>query len=280
MKIIRTASEIHQYCSNLKQSGYKIGFVPTMGALHNGHLSLIDLSLTQNNITILSIFVNPSQFNESIDFNNYPRQESEDLLKIGDRNVEAIFIPSVDEMYSKNESMLEFDLQGLEEVLEGKWRPGHFKGVITVVHKLFKLIQPDRAYFGLKDFQQLCIIKKMSSKLHPNIELIGCDIIREENGLAMSSRNALLTELEKLEAVVISKTLFKIRDNWKKTTVQEILNSAIADFKKSKLQLEYLEIVDTDTLKVVSDYTNNKSIACIAAKCGKVRLIDNVILLP
>jgi pantoate--beta-alanine ligase len=280
MKIIRTALEIQQYCSKLKASGQKIGFIPTMGALHYGHLSLLDFSLAQCDITIISIFVNPSQFTESLDFKNYPRQESEDIIKIGKRKVDVLFIPSVDEIYYRNEALLEFNLEGLDEVLEGKWRPGHFKGVITVVDKLFKLIQPDRAYFGLKDFQQICIIKKMSKVLHPSIEIVGCDIIREDSGLAMSSRNALLTESEKLEAVIISKTLFRIRDAWKKTTAKELLSDAVANFNKSKLHLEYLEIVDADTLKAVSDNTNNKSVACIAAKCGNVRLIDNVILLP
>jgi pantoate--beta-alanine ligase len=278
MKIIRTASEIHQYCSNLKETGRKIGFVPTMGALHDGHLSLIDISLLNCDITILSIFVNPSQFNESLDFKNYPRQESEDLLKIGNRKVNAVFIPSVDEMYSKNEPMLEFDLQGLDIVLEGKWRPGHFNGVITVVDKLFKLVSPNKAYFGQKDFQQLCIIKKMSAVLHPNTEVVGCEIIRESNGLAMSSRNALLTEKEKSEALIISKTLFEIKNNWEKASIQELLNNAKRDFKKSNLQLEYLEIVDSETLMSISEKTNRKSTACIAAKCGNVRLIDNIIL--
>jgi len=249
-----------------------------MGALHNGHLSLLDLSLTQNDITVLSIFVNPSQFNESLDFKNYPRQESKDLLIIGNRNLDAVFIPSVEEMYNKNESLLEFDLQGLDKVLEGKWRPGHFKGVITVVDKLFKLINPDKAYFGEKDFQQLCIIKKMSANLHPTIEVVGCEIIRESNGLAMSSRNALLSDTEKSEALIISKTLSKIKSNWDKSPIQELLDNAIEEFNKSSLKLEYLEIVDAETLISISQKTNRKSIACIAAICGTIRLIDNVIL--
>lgn len=278
MKIIRTASEIHQYCSNLKETGHKIGFVPTMGALHNGHLSLVDNSLLNCDVTIMSIFVNPSQFNESLDFKNYPRQEAEDLLKIGNRKVDAVFLPSVDEMYSKNEPMLEFDLQGLDIVLEGKWRPGHFKGVITVVDKLFKLICPDKSYFGQKDFQQLCIIKKMSAALHPNTEVISCEIIRESNGLAMSSRNALLTDTEKSEALIISKTLFEIKNNWGKSSIQELLNNAKREFEKSNLQLEYLEIVDAETLNSINTKSDRNSIACIAAKCGKVRLIDNIIL--
>ena len=278
MKIIRTALEIHQYCSNLKKTGRKIGFVPTMGALHDGHLSLIDLSLLKCDVTILSIFVNPAQFNESLDFKNYPRQESEDLLKIGHRKVDAVFIPSVDEMYSNNETMLEFDLQGLDVVLEGKWRPGHFKGVITVVDKLFKLMSPDKAYFGQKDFQQLCIIKKMSAVLHPSTEVVGCEIIRESNGLAMSSRNALLTDTEKSEALIISKTLFEIKENWGKSSIQELLNNAKREFEKSNLQLEYLEIVDAETLNSIYTKPNSPSIACIAARCGNIRLIDNIIL--
>lgn len=278
MKIIRTSSEIHQYCSNLKEKGHKIGFVPTMGALHNGHLSLIDISISNCDATILSIFVNPAQFNESLDFKNYPRQESDDLLKIGNRNVDTVFIPSVDEMYSKNESMLEFDLQGLDLVLEGKWRPGHFKGVITVVDKLFRLITPHKAYFGQKDFQQLCVIKKMSAALHPNTEIVGCEIIRESNGLAMSSRNALLTDKEKSEALIISKTLFEIKNNWEKAPIQELLKNAKKEFTKSNLQLEYLEIVDAETLNSIYSKSKRESIACIAAKCGSVRLIDNIIL--
>ena len=278
MKIIRSASEIHQFCSHLKFSGHKIGFVPTMGALHNGHLSLIDSSLAECDATIISIFVNPSQFNEQLDFKNYPRQESNDLAKIGDRKVTAVFIPSVDEMYYTNEALLEFDLQGLDEMLEGKWRPSHFKGVITVVDKLFKLIKPDKAYFGQKDFQQLCIIKKMSAILHPNIKIVGCEIIREENGLAMSSRNALLTENERFDALIIPQTLFKIKNSWKQAFKDAVLEDAIRDFNKSNLQLEYLEIVDAITLLAISEETNKTSIACIAAKCGTIRLIDNIIL--
>jgi pantoate--beta-alanine ligase len=226
----------------------------------------------------MSIFVNPSQFNEALDFKNYPRQESEDLLKIGNRKVDAVFIPSVDEMYSKNEPMLEFDLQGLDLVLEGKWRPGHFKGVITVVDKLFRLISPDKAYFGQKDFQQVCIIKKMSAALHPNTDVVSCEIIREPNGLAMSSRNALLSDTEKSEALTISKILFEIRDNWEKSTILELLSNAKNEFKKSNLQLEYLEIIDAETLNSIYTKSNSPSIACIAAKCGNVRLIDNMIL--
>jgi pantoate--beta-alanine ligase len=278
MKIIRKSSELHQFCKEIKIQNKKLGFVPTMGALHFGHLTLINRSIEECEITVLSIFINPTQFNEVSDFANYPRQETNDLKYIENINVDVVFIPSVNEMYDSINDLLEFNLEGLDTVMEGKWRPGHFKGVITIVEKLFSLVNPDNAYFGQKDFQQLCIIKKMSAVLHPKVLVVGCEIVREANGLAMSSRNALLSEEEKVNALVIFKTLNYLKENWHILNLSKNLENATSTFNKSKLHLEYLEIVDKDSLLPLSEFQKSNAIACIAAKCGKVRLIDNVIL--
>jgi pantoate--beta-alanine ligase len=276
MTLFRTVAELRSYIDQARKDGKKTGFVPTMGALHAGHLSLISQSQAENDITVLSIFVNPTQFNESTDFSNYPRTEVQDLKLIDGLNVQAVFLPTTQEMYGAgNKNLLAFSLNGLDTVMEGRYRAGHFDGVITIVDKFLTIIQPDAAYFGLKDYQQLAIVRYLAEKRHPSVRIVACPIIREGDGLAMSSRNALLTAEERVKAVLISKVLFGIRDTWKNRSFEDIVNEARAAFLHSDFELEYLEISDAYTLQPLSDYSNKAAVVCVAARIGKVRLIDN-----
>lgn len=257
----------------------QIGFVPTMGALHAGHLSLIEKSISENDITVASIFVNPAQFNESSDYNKYPRTPESDQKLLSDAGVDFLFAPSRDEIYGKGEiELLDFDFKGLDLTMEGKFRPGHFSGVVTIVDRLFNIVKPDKAYFGQKDFQQLAIIRLLAKSRHPYINIVACPTLREQGGLALSSRNELLTPEQRTQAVLISKTLFELAENWKKHPLTQIKDKAISNFAGSPLQLEYLEIADAETLQALSDYNEREAVACIAARLGDVRLIDNVLL--
>lgn len=254
------------------------GFVPTMGALHQGHLSLVNRACEENDRCIVSIFVNPTQFNQNEDYIKYPRNEEADISMLSNSGAAAVFLPSADEMYSTGQSHLEFDLNGLDQVLEGKFRAGHFQGVITIVNKFFNLIQPTKAYFGLKDFQQLVIIKQMAEKLHPDLKIVACPIVREPDGLAMSSRNQRLNTRERQESLILSEALFAIKNKWRKDCFFSIIRDAVKQLESSAARLEYLEIVDPETLETFGDYPEKESVACIAAWVGEVRLIDNIIL--
>lgn len=259
-----------------------IGFVPTMGALHAGHLSLLKAAKAENDLVICSIFVNPTQFNNLEDLKNYPRNEASDLALLKqDAHCDLVFIPTLEEMYPQDKtSVLDIDLGILEEVMEGKFRPKHFKGVATVVHRFFEIIQAKRAYFGKKDAQQLAVIKNMVKQLELDIEIIGCETLREPNGLAMSSRNLLLTEEEKNKATIIAQTLFQMKEKSAQYSVEELKKWGASALKKEiKLDLEYLEIADANTFQMIDDFnTCDAAIVCVAAKIGKVRLIDNIIL--
>jgi pantoate--beta-alanine ligase len=253
-----------------------VGFVPTMGALHEGHLSLIRMAQMENECTLLSIFVNPTQFNETSDFKTYPRNEAKDLALIQSLAIDAVFIPPSNEMYADDKTdLLDFSLEGLDLVMEGRYRKGHFNGVVTIVDKFFSLIQPNVAYFGLKDFQQLAIIRFLASKRHPSIRIAACPIIREVDGLAMSSRNALLNNDERHKATLISKVLNTLKKKWRVIPFNDLINQARAMFDGTEFTLEYLEISDPETLKPLIDYNDKSAVACVAAKIGSVRLIDN-----
>jgi pantoate--beta-alanine ligase len=282
MQVVEKIKELKGKLASFKQKGEKIGFVPTMGALHNGHLSLMERAKKENEKAVVSIFVNPTQFNNADDLKNYPRTLDSDLTKIKPLNVDFVFTPAVEEMYPKAEvSEPGLDFGRLENVMEGKFRPGHFKGVAQVVSRLFEIVNPDKAYFGEKDFQQLVIIRELVKKKNYPIEIIGCPTIREEDGLAMSSRNALLTDEYRREAARISKALFFIRDNYREFEVEEIKQKAIIMIEESgKLKTEYLEIADEETLQPVKNRTDASRLRCFAAvQAGKVRLIDNVPLI-
>ena len=263
-----------------RASRMKIGFVPTMGALHFGHISLIKKAKQENDLVVVSIFVNPTQFNNPDDLKNYPRTIDSDKEQLEKAQTDMLLFPSIEEMYPPNQQNDdEYNFGSLENVMEGQHRSGHFKGVAQVVSKLFKIIQPDNAYFGEKDFQQLTIIRVLVEKMNSGIKIIGCPTIREKDGLAMSSRNKLLSEKERKEASTISKALFYVRDHGNQYAVDAIKQIAIEMIEDSgTMKVEYLEIAD-ETLQPISNWTTNNRIRCfVAVKLGKVRLIDNVLL--
>lgn len=277
MKILKKRTEVVAELSLLKQQGKSIGFVPTMGALHQGHLSLIECSNKKDDITVVSIFVNPTQFNNPKDFEKYPRILEDDLEQLKKVKCDLLFVPSNEEIYPE-EDKREFDFGHLDKVMEGAHRPGHFKGVGLVVSKLFEIINPHRAYFGEKDFQQIAIIKKLIKILNFSIEIVSCPIIREKDGLAMSSRNMRLTFEQRKNVSLIAKTLFEAREKAKLLSVKETQEWVINTINKNPyLDVEYFEIVDENTLLSVENWKQpgNKR-GCIAVNVGDIRLIDNI----
>ncbi len=279
MQIFREKEKLRTYLDSLAENS-TLGFVPTMGALHEGHLSLFKKSMEDNQVTVASIFVNPTQFDNPEDFEKYPNTLQEDQSKLERIGVDVLFTPDVDEMYPKGLEVERIDLHGMDKVMEGKFRPGHFEGMATVVKRLLESVRPNKAYFGEKDFQQLQIIKRMVADYEIPVEIIGMPIIREESGLAMSSRNMRLTEIQKKEARVIYTSLQDIQKLSKQLSVKELKQLAYENFAYSFLQLEYLDIVNAADLQEVEVLIEGESYrACIAAYCGEVRLIDNIELL-
>ncbi len=279
MQLLTTRADAKKYSLEARSKGEKIGFVPTMGALHKGHLSLVEFSTQQNDITIVSIFVNPIQFNSSEDLQKYPRNLDKDLELLQSQHCDVVFAPSVEEMYPKPPTEI-YSFGPLEEVMEGYYRPGHFNGVATVVCRFFDILHPHRAYFGEKDYQQMIIIRKMTEQLQLPIEIIGCPIVREIDGLAMSSRNLRLSEFERAQASFIYQNLVFARDHAGIIPVEDLKNEIIQRFQKHPaFRLEYFEIADATTLQPIKDWDEAKSIrAFIAAYLGEVRLIDNMLL--
>jgi pantoate--beta-alanine ligase len=278
MIIIRTIEELNNIINSELYTKTSIGFVPTMGALHEGHASLISTAKDQNQLVICSIFVNPTQFNKTEDLEKYPRKEMEDISILEEIGCDFLFMPSTEEIY-KNYEFAGIDLKELETVMEGKFRQGHFQGVCQIVYRLFDLVKPTRAYFGLKDFQQVAVIKYMTSFFNLPIEIIACPTIREENGLALSSRNLRLSAIEKQEALIIFKTLDFIKKNLDHfESISNLRSKALQIFNEGKLTLEYLEIVDQSTLTVKNDHSKTNLVACIAAYGNHIRLIDNMII--
>ena len=278
MKIIQLKKDLLSEIDLLKTAGKKIGFIPTMGALHAGHIALVSQSVTQNDITIVSIFVNPTQFNNKTDLDKYPRSLEKDAELLRQAGCNLIFAPKADEIYNEDEldGCFTFDFAGLDKVMEGKFRPGHFNGVVQIVSKLFKLVQPDKAYFGEKDFQQLAIIQHMVKMLGFEVEIIDCPIVREESGLAMSSRNERLTLDQRKKAVEISKVLFESRNFAAQLSPLELTKWVIDKINEvPELEVEYYEIVNSSTLQTINAWTE-PAVGCIAVFCGEVRLIDNV----
>ena len=277
MIITRNIKELHKVLLDKKKLKKIVGFVPTMGALHAGHLSLIKFASTENDITVVSIFVNPTQFNSKKDLKKYPRDEERDLEKLKSINCDIVFIPEVEEMYPEDDNRI-FDFQGLDNVMEGKYRNGHFNGVAQIVSTLFEIVNPDKAYFGKKDFQQVAIIKYLNENYLKdlNIEVVACDIIREEDGLAMSSRNMLLNKEQRSEASSISKTMFFYCNSYEKYSVAGLKSKIISEINSNiHLEVEYFDIVDNKTLQSVPDIIPKKTTACIAVYAGIIRLIDN-----
>lgn len=279
MRVIKTKLELSAFVDDVKKNSKTLGFVPTMGALHQGHLSLIQQSKASTQITIASIFVNPTQFNNADDLKNYPRNLQKDLDLLEQMHCDAVFVPSVDEMYPELDTRV-FDFDGIDLLMEGEHRPGHFNGVAQIVSKLFEAAKPQKAFFGQKDFQQVAVIKKMVSKLKFQIEIIACPIIREADGLAMSSRNQLLEKEYRNTAPIIHQILTESQEMAKKLeTADELKSWVINQFNKIPLlELEYFEIVNQNTLLPVKQMQGNMGfIGCIALWAGKVRLIDNII---
>jgi len=278
MLVYRTFNDLRNYLRTQVDSGSKVGFVPTMGALHDGHISLVNQANATCNITLVSIFVNPTQFNNSDDLKKYPRTEKGDLRKLDSAECDVVFIPSVDEVYPAEYTTPHVDLSKLESVMEGAHRPGHFNGVIQVVGRFFEQISPDYAFFGEKDFQQLAIIKRMVSERSFPIQVVGCEILREESGLAMSSRNMRLSEQATKEATLIFNQLNWAKENAKSLSIQEITESVKNVFNThSTIELEYFEIADSVSLQPASSMML-ESRAFIAAHLEGVRLIDNIAL--
>lgn len=277
MKVIHTIKDLQAELSVLKAQGKKVGLVPTMGALHAGHASLVKRSVNENEVTVVSVFVNPTQFNDKNDLVKYPRTLDADCKLLEACGATYAFAPSVEEMYPEPDNR-QFSYAPLDTVMEGAFRPGHFNGVCQIVSKLFEAVKPHRAYFGEKDFQQLAIIREMVRQMQFDLEIVGCPIVREEDGLALSSRNARLSAEERENALKISQTLFKSRTFAATHTVSETLKfveDAIAAVPG--LRLEYFEIVDGNTLQKVDNWNQTSYVVgCITVFCGDVRLIDNI----
>lgn len=278
MQVLNTKNELINLLDNYKKEGKKIGFVPTMGALHNGHLSLVKTSKTHSDITVVSIFVNPTQFNDPEDLKRYPRTLEQDVKLLETVGCDFVFAPSVEEIYPEPDTR-KFDFGYIETVMEGAKRPGHFNGVGQVVSRLFDIVRPDKAFFGMKDFQQVAVIKNMVGQLKYNIEIVPCPIIREESGLALSSRNTLLDEDHKKNAPHIYATLKKARSLASQLSVDELKQWIKEEINKNPLlETEYVEIVDDTSLKVIHDWSEKGTkVACVAVYAGKIRLIDNIV---
>lgn len=277
MELFSTVSTLSQAIDSQKAKGKKIGFVPTMGALHEGHLSLVRRAGKESDIVVVSIFVNPTQFNNKEDLQRYPRTLETDMQLLKDTPCTMVFAPSVEEVYPEEDKRV-FNFGGISEVMEGQFRPGHFNGVAQVVSKLFDMVKPHKSYFGLKDFQQLAIINSMVEQLKLDVEVVPCEIVREEDGLAMSSRNALLETEERINAAHISRTLFEAVKNEQKLSVEDLKKWVVKSIDENPfLETEYFDIVDDRELKTITEWEQKvNKIGCIAVHCGRVRLIDNV----
>jgi pantoate--beta-alanine ligase len=278
LKIFYSRQAVHNYLSELRASGKSIGFVPTMGALHAGHLSLIKLARQKADVIVCSIFVNPTQFNDKKDLENYPRPVEDDIRKLEDVNCDVLFIPGVNEMYNSSEKW-NIELGNLDNILEGKIRPGHYQGVTQIVKKLFDTINPQYAFFGQKDYQQFMVISYMVKKLRVKIKLVLCPIIRESDGLAMSSRNIYLSPADRKNSLALFKALSKVKELYKTKTIPQIKNEASFFLRSAPgIELEYFEIFNANSFNAVTSKRPASLIALVAAKVGSIRIIDNMIL--
>ena len=270
MKLVHTIKELQSELNALRSIGKTIGLVPTMGALQAGHASLVKRAVAENDVVVVSDFVNPTQFNDRNDLIKYPRTLDADCELLEKVGASFVFAPSVEEIYPEPDTR-QFSYAPLDTVMEGKFRPGHFNGVCQIVSKLFMIVEPDRAYFGEKDFQQLAIIREMVKQMEFKLQIVGCPIVREEDGMALSSRNARLLPEEREYALNISQTLFKSRT----CAASEFVVVAIAASKG--LRLEYFEIVDGNNLQKIASWEDTEyAVGCITVFCGEVRLIDNI----
>lgn len=277
MKVFQSSGQIHAEVNFLRSQGKKVGLVPTMGALHKGHIALIERALMACDTVVCSIFVNPLQFNNPDDFKKYPNTLAHDTQMLEEIDCHLLFNPNYEQVYGQSEPK-EYDLGHLNEVMEGPFRPGHFQGVANVVMRFFEIIRPDMAFFGLKDYQQYMVIKKITAEHMPEIQIMGVETIRDEKGLAMSSRNMRLTPEQYQSAVKVPALLKKIKEKLKSKTVKEVKNWFIKSVNKADhLKCEYIELADADTLELVTDPSKHQHIRVFTAfYAGEVRLIDNM----
>ena len=279
MIVLKQIEKINDFVGNLKKEGKTVGFVPTMGALHNGHISLIKKSKSENLVTICSIYINPTQFNNKTDLQKYPVTIETDIDQLEKAECDILFLPSTQEMYKDGQVNEHYNLGLLETILEGKFRPGHFQGVCVIVDKLLKAIEPSALYLGKKDYQQCMVINKMITDKKYNVLLKICDTIREQDGLAMSSRNLRLNVTERTDALKIIETLKKIKRELTTENIEQIKINAENYLTRNGYKVDYIEIAEADTLEIVKDWDGNKKlVALVAAFLNEVRLIDNIIL--
>jgi pantoate--beta-alanine ligase len=284
MIVVSDKKNLQKSTDEFRAKNKKIGLVPTMGALHAGHKELVKRCISENDISVCSIFVNPTQFNNKEDLINYPKTPEKDIELLAQAGCDIVFMPDVGEMYPESgpaNNKINISLGYLDEIMEGKFRPGHFMGVATIVHKLIGTVKPDRAYFGEKDYQQLLVIHTLVKQLSLPTKIIPCPIVREKDGLAMSSRNTRLTFEERKQAPFIYEQLRFAKEKAGKIGVGELLNIVNQKFSENPFfSLEYFEIADKNTLSPVEKWINTGVIACVAAQLGKVRLIDNMVIFP
>jgi pantoate--beta-alanine ligase len=277
MIVYRTRDDLTGHLNSVRSEKNSIGLVPTMGALHRGHASLVEKAAAENDVVVVTIFVNPTQFNDPTDLEHYPRTLDHDLEMLQKLETDLVFIPSVKEMYPEKDKRV-FDLDSIDKVMEGKHRKGHFNGVAQIVSKLFLLTQPDRAYFGQKDFQQLVIVRRLTEILNLDIQIVPCPIIREKDGLAMSSRNERLNTEERKLAPFLYETLKMASEKKKDLSPSEVKDWVYKRFdKEPELSLEYFEIIEDKALKPISNWDEGvNKVGCLAVQLGSVRLLDNL----
>lgn len=277
MKVINNIKELQQYLAEVRADKKQIGFVPTMGALHNGHVSLVSRSANENNECVVSVFVNPTQFNDKNDLLTYPRTLENDCVLLQQAGCTVVFAPSEKEMYPEPDTRV-FNLGAVAEVMEGPRRPGHFNGVAQIVSKLFDIVKPDNAYFGEKDFQQVAIIREMVKQLNLPVNIVSCPIVREADGLAMSSRNTRLSDQQRRKAPLIARTLKESTTFVPVKSVKEVIDYVIGTINsESDMEVEYYEVVDGFTMQPITSWADTTyPVGCITVYCGKVRLIDNI----
>ena len=277
MEVVTKIADLQKKIAEIRTNGGTVGLVPPMGALHNGHLELVKRCVAENSICVVSVFVNPTQFNDKNDLLHYPRTLDADCKLLESAGCVIAFAPEVEEMYPVEDTRV-FNLGAVAEVMEGKYRPGHFNGVAQIVSKLFDAVQPDRAYFGEKDFQQIAVIRSMVKLLNYPVEIVACPIVREDDGMALSSRNLRLTPEQRKNAVSISQTLFKSSTFAEQHSVAETIDYVVNTLNSvPDLDVEYFEIVNGNTLLSVNDWSDSDYIVgCITVYCGEVRLIDNI----
>lgn len=282
MIILKKAAEIRQWLDNQANKGKNIGFAPTMGALHPGHISLIESSRTQNEVTVSSIFINPTQFNDPKDFEKYPVTLEKDIEMLETSGCDVLFLPSITEMYPQGvKNRMHYELGFLETVFDGQYRPGHFQGVCTVVHRLLEIVQPDNLYLGQKDYQQCMVINKLTALINMSeqIKIKICPTLREADGLAMSSRNMRLNHEERIIAPLIYQSMILLRDDLQAGNLTELKENGKKFLTQAGFKVDYFEVADARSLKTVDEYDGKQKLVClVAAFLNEVRLIDNMLL--